>query len=389
VGFNLYKHKRKARIKLAVFNFAKIQTFFALVKKEFYTLWRDKKTRGIIFLPPVLQLFIFSYAATLDITNIKIGVINKDNTEISREFIRQVKLSPYFSKIYNFKNEKEMKHALDEEKIRVGVYIKNDFTKKFKGKNTPEILTVYDGRKTNAGQITAGYINEIAANFTGGLAENAPKQNINFKIRNFYNPNLNYHWFIVASLAGILPMTTVVLLTALSLAREKEEGTFDELMVLPFSNFEIVLAKIINPLVFGVFDGILIVLISIFVFKIPFLGSVFLYLFSLTLFLLSVAGIGLFISSLTKTEQQAMLFVFVFMFPAIILSGYTTPIENITPEALQKLTLLNPLRFFLVISKGIILKNMNFYYVSLNLIPIALISTITLLGAILAFKAKK
>ncbi len=366
----------------------KYSALVSLVIKEFISIWRDKKSRMVIFLPPVLQLFIFSYAATLDITNIKIGILDSDNTEISREFVRQIKTSRYFDKIYNFKNNKELKNALDEEKVRAAVYINNNFTRNYKSKNNPEILIITDGRRTNASQITGGYVSEIAAGFTpfGNISSN--KGSVLFEVRNHFNPNLSYHRFIIASLAGILPMTTVVLLSALSLAREKEMGTFDELIVLPLKTGEIILGKVLPPLFFGIAVGIIILFISILFFKIPFEGSFLLYILSLSLFLTSVVGIGLFISSLVKTQQQAMLGVFVFMFPSIILSGYTTPVENITPEILQHLTVLNPLRFFLVISKGIILKNMNFYYVFLNLLPIVIISIITLFGAGWAFRAK-
>lgn len=360
----------------------------SLIIKEFHSVWRDKKSRSVIFLPPIMQLFIFSYAATLDITNIKLGILDYDNTEITREFTRQIKSSRYFSKIYNFKNHKELKKAIDEEKIRVGIFIENDFTKNYKTGNNPSIMVLSDGRRTNSSQIISSYISEIANNFSPLGQVKKSSTSPFFEVRNHYNPNLSYHLFIVASLMGILPMTAVVLLSSLSLAREKEMGTFDELLVLPFKTSEIIFGKVIVPLFFGLVNGVIILFLSRFFFKLPFEGSFLLFMGALSLFLTSVVGIGLFISSIFKTQQQAMLGVFVFMFPAIILSGYTSPIENITPEFLQHLTVLNPLRFFLVISKGIILKNMNFYYVSLNLLPIVIIAIITLTGAGWAFRAK-
>ena len=360
----------------------------SLIIKEFHSVWRDKKSRSVIFLPPIMQLFIFSYAATLDITNIKLGILDYDNTEITREFTRQIKSSRYFSKIYNFKNHKELKKAIDEEKIRVGIFIENDFTKNYKTGNNPSVMVLSDGRRTNSSQIISSYISEIANNFSPLGQVKKSSTSPFFEVRNHYNPNLSYHLFIVASLMGILPMTVVVLLSSLSLAREKEMGTFDELLVLPFKTSEIIFGKVIVPLFFGLVNGVIILFLSRIFFKLPFEGSFLLFMGALSLFLTSVVGIGLFISSIFKTQQQAMLGVFVFMFPAIILSGYTSPIENITPEFLQHLTVLNPLRFFLVISKGIILKNMNFYYVSLNLLPIVIIAIITLTGAGLAFRAK-
>ncbi len=361
--------------------------FFALVKKEFFSIWRDKKSRSVILLPPILQLFIFSHAATLDITNIKIGILDKDNTEITREFIRQIKTSRYFNKIYHFQNPKDMKNAVDEEKIRAGVYINNDFTKKYKKENNPEIFVVSDGRRTNSSQIITGYITDIANSFSPMGKTKTPSP-VEFELRNRYNHNLSYHFFIVSSLMGILPMTTVLLLSALALAREKEGGTFEELMIVPLSENQIAFGKLVVPLFFGVLNGCIILLLSKIFFSLPFCGSFLLYILSLTVFLSCISGIGLFISAYCKSQQQAMLLVFAFMMPAIILSGYTSPIENISPSWLRHLTVLNPLRFFLVISKGIILKNINFYVVLLNLIPILILAMLSIIGSSKAFKRK-
>lgn len=167
----------------------------SLIIKEFHTIWRDKKSRSIIFLPTIMQLFIFSHAATLDITNIKLGVLDYDKTEITREFIRQIKSSRYFSKIYNFKNQKELKNAIDEEKIRVGIFIENDFTKNYKTGNNPSVMVLSDGRRTNSSQIISSYILEIANNFSplGQIKKSSTSPF--FEVRNHYNPNLSYHLF--------------------------------------------------------------------------------------------------------------------------------------------------------------------------------------------------
>ena len=298
------------------------------------------------------------------------------------------------------KNLDELKNALDTETVRGALYIKNDFTKKYLGANSgvnfsgADMELILDGRHTNGSQIIGAYLTQIVQDFSktapieSGVLWPASKRTSQILIttRNRYNPNLYYHWFIISSLVGILSMSMVVLLSALSLAREKESGTFDELLVSPLKPYEILLGKLLVPLFFGVLDGGIILLAAKFIFHLPVLGSMPLYFFALSVFLISISGVGLFISSLTKTQQQAMLGVFVFMFPAMILSGYSAPVENITPEWLQNLTLLNPLRFFLVISKGIILKNINFYLCILNLIPILFISVFTLFVANYSFK---
>jgi len=383
------EYKRFNLIKTLKIKFIRL---FALIIKEFHSVWRDPKSRSLLFIPPLLQLFLFSHAATLDIENISLAILCEDLTPVSREFLSRISGSKYFKKIIYVKNPDELKNALDTEKVRGALYIKNDFTKKYlsakKAGGKAEAELILDGRHTNGSQIIGAYLGQIAADFEG-LNENQTGKNgaeILVTTRNRYNPNLYYHWFIISSLVGILPMSMVVLLSALSLAREKESGTFDELLVSPLKPYEILLGKLVVPIFFGCIDGILILIAAKFIFGLPLLGSMPLYLFALICFLISVSGIGLFISSLTKTQQQAMLGVFVFMFPAMILSGYSAPVENITPEFLQNLTLLNPLRFFLVISKGIILKNINFYLCLLNLIPIILISIFTLSTANYSFK---
>ncbi len=369
--------------------------FFALVIKEFYAVWRDPKSRSLLFLPPILQLFLFSHAATLDIDNISLAVLNEDNTPIVREFLNRISSSKYFEKIIYVKNLEELKDTLDTERARGALYIKNDFTRKYKRNGAADMEVILDGRHTNGSQIIGNYLGEIALEFApdsnvmqnGGVV-NQKSGAINIAARNWYNPNLYYHWFIIASLAGILPMSMVILLSALSLARDKESGTFDELLVSPLKPYEIVFGKLIIPLFFGFIDGIIILIAAKFVFHIPFYGNVFLYFFALFWFLASVSGVGLFVSSLVKTQQQAILGVFVFMFPCLILSGYSAPVENITPQFLQNLTLINPLRIFLVISKGIMLKNINFCIVMLNLIPIIFITFFTLFFANYSFKNK-
>ncbi len=228
----------------------------SLIIKEFYSVWRDKKSRLLLFLPPIVQLFLFSHAATLDIENISVAILNEDSTPVSREFLNKVSGSRYFKKIIYVKNLKELKDEIDTEHVRGGIYIKNDFTKKYLSRQKPEVEVILDGRHTNGSQIIGNYLGEIASSF------NAQKDEVELVVRNWYNPNLYYHWFIISSLVGILSMSMVLLLSALSLAREKESGTFDELLVTPLKPYEIVAGKLIVPLFFGLIDAGLILIPS-------------------------------------------------------------------------------------------------------------------------------
>jgi len=192
----------------------------SLIIKEFYSVWRDKKSRVLLFLPPLMQLFLFFHAATLDIDNITAAVLNEDSTPVSREFLNRISGSKYFKKIVYVKNLKELKDELDTENVRGAIYIKNDFTKKYLAGQNPEVEVILDGRHTNGSQIIGAYLTQIVQDFSktapieSGVLWPASKRTSQILIttRNRYNPNLYYHWFIISSLVGILSMSMVVLL---------------------------------------------------------------------------------------------------------------------------------------------------------------------------------
>ena len=215
------------------------------------------------------------------------------------------------------------------------------------------------------------------------------KQNvgINLAVRNWFNPNLNYQWYVLTVIVAMLSVVVTLILTALSIARERELGTFDQLIVSPLSSFEILLGKTIPPLCIAMILTCVMTSIVIFVFQVPFNGSIFLLLVSLLISLLSIVGVGLFISSICNTQQQAILSVMTFMMPAVLLSGFISPIEDM-PIFLQYLTYLNPVRFFMVLTRGIFLKGMGVADVMTNLIPLIIIAIITLTLASRTFKRK-
>lgn len=364
----------------------KLSRLKSLIIKEFYSIWRDKKLRMMIFIPPVVQLLVFSFAVTLDVTNVSMGILDKDNTPISRELTAKFENSPFFGKTFYIKKQSDIKDIVDEQRAIAVLVINEDFSRNLYSGSYPSVQLILDARKTNASQIVAGYAMSIISDFN--LEKNLVKHNIQLETRSWYNPNLIYCWFTVTMLIGILCMIVTLILTALSLAKEKELGTFEQLIVSPLVPYEILTGKLVVPVFFGLFDATIMLFISMMVFKIPFLGSVFLLYFAMLVFLSSIAGVGLFISSLCKTQQQAILGSFVFVLPAIMLSGYITPIENIRPEWLQDLTILNPLRFFLVIVKGIYLKGMPVTLVLSNLVPLMLIAFMSLTSADWLFRRK-
>lgn len=363
-----------------------LRRVFALIKKEFITIWKDPKSRGIIIAMPLLQLFVFANAITMEVKNIDVTLIDRSNSVQSRELISRFEHSPRFRKFYYVDNEKEFKEKIDNQKVQIGLYINNDFAESVKSQKPTSVLVVADGRQTNSAAIAGGYATQIINSYNSEVA-GVKGASINPVIRNWFNPNLEYRWYILTVIISMLALVITLLLTALSIAREREMGTFDQLIVSPLSSFEILLGKTIPPLVIALALTILMTLIVVTCFKVPFAGSIWLFLVSVFVSLLSIVGIGLFISSISKTQQQAILGVITFQMPAVLLSGFISPIEDM-PLFWQYLTWLNPVRFFMVLTRGIFLKGMEFQDVFVNLIPLIIIAIITLSLASWTFKRK-
>lgn len=359
-----------------------LRRIFALIKKEFITLWKDPKSRGIIIALPLLQLFVFANAITLEVKNIDVVVLDRDKSFESRELLSGFEHSPRFRKFYYADNEFTFKKIIDTQKVQLGLYIENDFSKGIKSKKGSKVLIIADGRQTNTASIASGYASEIINNYN-----NSGGAKINITVRNWYNPNLEYKWYILTILVSLLALIITLLLTALSVAREREMGTFDQLIVSPLSSFEILLGKTIPPFVIAMVLTCIMALCVIEIFKVPFSGSILLFLVSIFISLLSIVGVGLFISSICKTQQQAILGVTTFQMPAILLSGFLSPIEDM-PLFWQYLTVLNPIRYFMQLSRGIFLKGMGIEDAISNFIPLFIIAAITLTLASWTFKRK-
>lgn len=363
-----------------------LRRIFALIKKEFITIWKDPKSRGIIIAMPLLQLFVFANAITMEVKNIDVALIDRSNSVESRELVSRFEHSPRFRKFYYVTDEKEFKEKIDNQKVQIGIYINNDFASSVKSQKPVNVLVVADGRQTNSAAIAGGYATQIINSYNSEIS-GIQGASINPVIRNWFNPNLEYRWYILTVIIAMLALVITLLLTALSIAREREMGTFDQLIVSPLSSFEILLGKTIPPLVIAMGLTIIMTLIVVTCFKVPFAGSIWLFLLAVFVSLLSIVGVGLFISSISKTQQQAILGVITFQMPAVLLSGFISPIEDM-PLGWQYLTWLNPVRFFMVLTRGIFLKGMGFQDVFVNLIPLIIIAIITLSLAGWTFKRK-
>ncbi len=361
----------------------------ALIYKEFLALWRDKKSRTILILPPLTQLFIFAFAATLDVNNVTIGISNRDNGEKGFELVQRFHGSPTFSHIHYLPTSDEISHFIDNQRGVMVLSLDEHFSRDIDAGKNAEVQFILDGRKSNTTQIVAGYAQQIVEQFVQDIREKEGIVGTKVELipSNKYNPNLIYLWFTVPGLLGILTLLETLVITALSVAREKELETFDQLLVSPLTSTEILVGKAIPAALIGLAAGTVILLAAVFIFGIPFTGSLLALYTSMFVYICTISGIGLFLSSLCSTQQQAILAGFVFMTPAVILSGFATPIENM-PQWLQYVTYINPVRYFLIISRGLFLKEMPIDIVFMNTWPMAIMALGTLTGAGFFFHRK-
>lgn len=362
---------------------------WALIVKEFLAVWRDPKSRIALLVPPVVQLCIFTFAATLDVKDVSIGILNRDSGAHGYELVQRFRGSPTFSHIAMLEGVEQIAPYIDNQKGMMVVSIDSQFSEKIDEKQPAIVELILDGRKSNSTQIVAGYTESIITQFNTDLARqiNFPEMNVRLVPRNWFNPNLLYYWYNVPSLVALLSMLTALIVTSISIAREREIGTFDQLLVSPLTPIEILIGKMVPGIVIGTLEGTLILIVGVLLFQVPFTGSLFLYYLSLIIFITSIVGVGLFISSLCSTQQQAILGTFVFMVPSVLLSGYATPIENM-PVWLQPASYFIPFRYMLVISKGLFLKAMPAWIVLNNIWPMVLIGFFTLSGANLLFRRR-
>ena len=348
----------------------------AQIVKELLSILRDPRSRMIVLVPPLLQLLIFTFATTLEVRNADIAVYDRDAGHWSHELVARVGVADFVNEVRTVHSRAELRALIDRGEVIAGLTIGPDFSRDIAAGDSASVQVIVDGRRSNAGQITVGYLNSIAAD-VGAAARRDTRNASPVIVRHWFNPNLIYRWFVVPALSGILVFFSALMITSLSIARERELGTFDQLLVSPTTTLEIIVAKTMPALAIGTALGLMMIAAAAFVFHVPFEGSFLLLLPSLLLFILSVVGIGLMISSVSATQQQAILGAFAIGVPAVLMSGFATPVENM-PLVLQWLAQAIPLTHFLVIVEGTFLKAMPAADIIANTWPLAVIALVTL-----------
>lgn len=354
----------------------------ALVIKEFLALLKDRRSRIMLIVPPLFQLFVFSYAATFDLNQVPYAVYNQDQGAASRELLGYFTGSAAFQRVATLDHLGQVAPLIDRRRVLMVINIPPEFTREMRQGRPGALQLIIDGRNSNTAMILLGYARSIVTGFSQRWAQEHgwPAPPAELRVRTWFNPNLESRWFIVPGIVGLLTLVIALVVTALSVAREREAGTFDQLLVTPLNPAEILVGKALPGIIIGLVEGSCIVLLAVIWFKVPLLGSLGALYLGLLLFLLSAVGLGLMISSIAVTQQQALLGAFLFLVPAVILSGFATPIANM-PDLVQRLTLLNPLRYFLVILRSVFLEGADAALLWPQYWPMAVIGVVTLIIA--------
>jgi len=345
-----------------------LRRLHGMLVKEFIQVFRDARTRTLLFVPPIIQVLIFGYAATLEVRHIPTAVLDYDNSQVSRELLSRFTASPYFDVRAYLNDRREIGDLIDHGEVAVALQINGGFAQDLGKGQTARLQVIVDSSNSNTALIAVGYINQIAARFVQDfqrtqLLRTSPLTSsripsIVLERRPLFNVNFDSQWFFVPGVIGNLILVMVVSLTAFAVVREREIGTLEQIMVTPIGRLEFILGKTLPFFLIGLLDTILISLVGTLWFGVPFRGSIGVLAIGAVLFILCMLGIGLFISAISKTQQQAMVSGFFFNMPAITFSGFGTPISSM-PEWMQQLTYLNPLRHFLEVLRGVYLKGVG------------------------------
>ena len=351
----------------------------ALARKELLAILKDPRSRFSLFIPPILQCLIYGYVATYDLNDVPYAVLDQDRSAASQKLLAGLDGSRVFRRIANLERAADIKNMINEQRALLVIQIDQDFERRLLSGAQTNVQVIADGRNSNTAGTAMGYVNAIVESFNTNWrrehAQGGPP--IRLSTRAWYNPNLETRWHMIPALIGTLTLLQTLLLTGLSVAREREQGTFDQLLVTPFRPSEIMAGKALPSMLVGITQATLVLLVAQLWFRIPFAGSFLTLYAGMSLFVLAAIGMGLLLSSVAATMQQAMLFSFLLIMPFSLLSGLTTPISSM-PEILQYLTYINPLRYAINIAHRVYLEGAGIRLLMPELWPLAVISAVTL-----------
>jgi ABC-2 type transport system permease protein len=373
-----------------------------IIRKEFFQTLRDPRSRALLLGPPLIQLVIFGYAVNMDVELTRIAWMDMDRTYESRALLSAFQGSKYFTIQKVLSSEDQIAEELDWGRAEAVVRVLPGFARSLYRGSTAEVQILVDGTNSNTAAIASNYVLQTIAGFAGasqqgqrnarvmsrtegaGGPASAGPSGLVVQNRVWFNPDLKSRvYFVPGVIVNIIALVTIML-TAMSIVREKEIGTMEQLMVTPLRPIELMLGKLLPFAIVGILQVVVVTIAALLIFHIPFRGNAGLLFFSALLFLLTTLGIGLFISTISRTQQQAMMTSFFFFMPALLLSGFSFPIRNM-PLPAQYLTYLNPLRYFMEIVRSLFLKGVGIQYLWPQVVALALFGSAILVLSALRF----
>ena len=364
------------------------QRIWSLIIKELLASARDPQTRWVVLFSPPFLLVIYAFAITQEISSVTLGVYTQDRGVEARELISRFEGSPTFEEILYLRRDADIAAAIDSRSVDLVLRIGPDFSRQLERGEPAKVQLILDGRASNAAQILAGYSGRIVQDFNEDQATALGVPTLTKVVtRVWYNPNLDPLWSAVPALFAVLTAIVGFMVSALSIARERELGTFEQLLVSPLRPTEILIGKAVPALMIALASATAMLILGWLVLDVPLRGSLLLLYASMIIYLAAIIGIGLFISSLAATQQQAIIGLFIYMMPAVLLSGYATPVANM-PDWLQALNESNPIMHFIVISKAVYMKDAPAELFFHHTWPMAVIAVVTLTAGAWLFRRR-
>ncbi len=348
----------------------------AMALKELAVVLRDRRVMTTLVASPVIQLILFGLATTLEVKNVSLGLVNRDTGVASEQFLAAVGAARNVADVIIYPNEAALGMAIEQREVLGGMILPPDLSARVARGEEGQIGLLLDGRRVNAAQIVTAYISEITA--TTGVALRPGPAAPDLVVRNWYNPNLDYSWFTLPGMIAVITTVLVLSVSVQAIAREREFGTYHQLMALPMRHWEILVGKMVPAFLVGLFNGSFYVAMVALLSDVPFLGSYLLIVLAIATFSLAVSAIGLAISSVAANQQQAFLGGFLVIVPMILLSGYASPIDGM-PAWLQPIAAIDPLSHLLAITHGVFLKEMPAAMIAGHIWPMLAVALVALL----------
>ena len=372
-----------------------IERIRQMLKKEFIQTLRDPHTRWLLFGPALIQMFVFGYAATMEIKHVSLAVLDQDNTQESRELVSHFSASRYFHVAKYVARRDQLREGIDRGDFLLAVEIDSGFAQRLRNGQGASVQVIVDSSNSNTALVALGYLNDVGAAFAqsyqlDGMQRVAPQQaafipQVSLETRPWFNEGLQSEWYFVPGVLGNLMLILIMNLTAFAVVREREIGTLEQVMVTPIRRWEFILGKTIPFFLIGCFDATMLALVGTLWFGVPLRGRIAVLAIGMMIFMFAALGLGLLLSTLAVTQQQAMITAFFFTMPMTSLSGFGTPISSM-PPLFQKLSYLNPLRHVVLVLRSIFLKGVGFEVLWPNLLVMAVFAALTLTVSILRFR---